>query len=119
MDRSPSGDETLKPVVQGWNTRLQRLADDFSRTFEDISVFHFDLHHLFEQVLDDPTSFPQTASIKNTTDSCDIYGYYMKMDLFDPSCGVPLNQYLWENALHPTYRMHDAMAGQIVKALGG
>ncbi len=99
--------------------RLQKLANNVSNTYKEISVFYFDLHHLFEQVLDDPTSLPQTAHIKNTTDNCDAYGYAMKMDLFEPSCGIPLNQYLWENSLHPTYPMHRAMAAQIAKALGG
>lgn len=39
-------------------------------------------------------------------------------NFFDPSCGVPVNKYLWLNDRHVTYPMHNFMASQIVKLLG-
>lgn len=35
----------------------------------------------------------------------------------DPSCGVPVNEYLWLNDLHPTYPMHNLIASQIVQQI--
>jgi len=107
----------MKPIVQQWNIRLQRLVNDIGSKYSDISVFLFDLHSLFEQVLDDPRSFPQTAHYRNTTNNCNEYGWAMRADSFQPSCGVPLKEYLWLNELHPTYPVHEAMAAQIAKAL--
>jgi len=38
-------------------------------------------------------------------------------DFFDPTCGVPVNEYFWLNTLHPTYPMHDVLAQQIALQL--
>lgn len=40
------------------------------------------------------------------------------MNYFDPSCGIPVNEYLWLNDLHPTYPIHNLIASQIVQELG-
>lgn len=39
------------------------------------------------------------------------------LDFSDPSCGVPLDQYLWINNLHKTSPAHDGMAAQIAETL--
>lgn len=39
------------------------------------------------------------------------------MDYYDPECGIPVNQYFWLNGLHPTYPIHDVLAGQLAKLL--
>lgn len=38
-------------------------------------------------------------------------------DTFYDVCGVPVNEYFWLNALHPTYPIHEAVAAQIAKLL--
>jgi len=41
------------------------------------------------------------------------------LSYFDPTCGVPVDQYLWLNELHPTYPVHNLMASQIVQQFTG
>lgn len=38
-------------------------------------------------------------------------------DYFDPECGIPVNEYFWLDALHPTYPIHDVIAEHVVKML--
>ena len=40
------------------------------------------------------------------------------LSYLDPSCGIPVDQYLWLNDLHPTYPMHNLIASRIVQQLG-
>lgn len=93
------------------------MANNFSSTYKDSSVFLFDLHTMFGHVIEHPTAYPQTTHIKNTTENCAAYGWLMPGDYHRPECGVPLKEYLWINELHPTYPLHEAMAAQIVEML--
>jgi hypothetical protein len=38
-------------------------------------------------------------------------------DYFDPSCGVPVNQYFWLNSLHPRTPVHDVIADVLSREL--
>ncbi|TKA68011.1 hypothetical protein B0A49_04482 [Cryomyces minteri] len=105
-------------AIADFNLRLQRLATSLMVTHPDTTVFQFDTSALFGQILNKPSSYPQTANIVNTTAYCAAYanGTPAK-DTFNATCGVPVNEYFWLNSLHPLYTVHDAMASQIALLL--
>jgi len=97
-----------------FNADIANLASTLKETHTDTNVFTFDTNTLFNKVLDNPDSFPQTSIYKNVTDFCVAYENGTPADnTFDASCGVPVNEYFWLNSLHPTYPMHDVLAQEI------
>ncbi|KAL3469739.1 hypothetical protein BJX99DRAFT_251774 [Aspergillus californicus] len=56
-----------------WNTRLEGLKSDIEVTYSDATVFYLDTNTLFNDVIDDPTQFDQTAVYKDTTSHCVAY----------------------------------------------
>ncbi|KAL8856639.1 MAG: hypothetical protein Q9178_006795 [Gyalolechia marmorata] len=106
-------------VINDFNYRMRELVSTFTAAHNDVSVLLFDTNRLFSQAIDNPTVWPQTANLKNTTGSCTAYerDEVPSMDYFDPSCQYPVNQYFWLNGLHPTYPIHEAMAAQVAIAL--
>ena len=84
-----------------------------------ISVNMFDAYSLFNTVLDNPRTYPQTSGFINTTDYCPAYeNGTAALTEFDPSCSAPLDAYFWLNSLHPTFPMHDLLASKIADMLG-
>ncbi|KAL2855952.1 hypothetical protein BJY01DRAFT_231388 [Aspergillus pseudoustus] len=82
LERSPSvtGFETAPVRIPrclndtiDWNTRLESLQSDIEGAYQDATVFYLDINTLFNQVIDDPTQFEQTAGYKNTTAYCEAY----------------------------------------------
>ena len=113
--QGPSVQNAEGADIEAFNLGIQRLATNLSVTYNDTTVFHFDANAIFSQVLDDPSSYPQTALYRNTTGYCAAYQNGTPAPYtFNATCGVPVNEYFWLNTLHPTYPMHDAMAEQIV-----
>ena len=101
-------------AIQDFNDRVAALAYEVQYKYEDVTIFLYDTHRAFSQVLQYPAIYEQTALYKNTTAYCDAYANGTpEEDTFDASCGVPVNQYFWLNSLHPTYPMQDVMAQQI------
>lgn len=39
------------------------------------------------------------------------------MDYYDPTCGIPVNEYFWLNSLHPTYPIHNVLAEKVSQLL--
>ncbi|KAL8927053.1 MAG: hypothetical protein Q9208_002599 [Pyrenodesmia sp. 3 TL-2023] len=113
----PSPAESLAFFTTAFNARLAALATHLRATYPDIKVFLFDTHALFTQILDSPLSLPQTVRVRNTDGFCPAYSRAPTMDYFDPKCGLRVDEYFWANALHPTWPVHDAMAGEIVGML--
>ncbi|KAL8680461.1 MAG: hypothetical protein Q9186_003359 [Xanthomendoza sp. 1 TL-2023] len=117
---SKEPDRTIEGrVISSFNNRTMKLFTNFTSAHNDISVLLFDTHQLFSQAMEDPTVWPQTANIKNTTGSCEAYesGDVPSMDYSDPSCPYAVNEYFWLNGLHPTYPVHEALAAQVALAL--
>ena len=104
-------------AVSDWNKRLHALATSFSLAHPDATVFHFDAHALFNQVIDDPNAYPQTQVYKHTADNCEEYHSASQKDDWNEICGIELERYLWHDALHPTTAVHDAMAAQVAQML--
>jgi len=99
---------------------VAQMASQLKRTYEDVNVFLVDTNQIFSEVLDNPRAFAQTAGYRNTTAYCEAYmNGTPTMTYFDPSCGVPVNEYFWLNSLHPTYPMMDVLAQQVARRLEG
>ncbi|KAL8836324.1 MAG: hypothetical protein Q9176_006385 [Flavoplaca citrina] len=105
--------------INDFNYRMTELFKDFTLAHDDISVLLFDLNSLFSQVLDDPTSYPHTVNLKNTTGSCKAYESeeVPSIDFKDPSCEYAVDEYFWLDGLHPTYPVHEVHAAQVALAL--
>ncbi|KAF4553433.1 Acetylesterase-like protein [Elsinoe fawcettii] len=104
--------------IQEFNQRIATLASNLVKKHSDATVFQFDTHSLFSKVIANPASYPETAVYKDTKTFCTAYQngaptwYYS-----DPSCSYPVDQYLWLNTLHPTFRIHNATARAIAQQL--
>ncbi|KAI9698546.1 MAG: hypothetical protein M1820_007436 [Bogoriella megaspora] len=106
-------------AITDFNNKLSAAAKNLSSTYTDTTVFVFDSNTVFSNILSKPSTYPQTAAVKNTTGYCTAYqNGTPAQNTFDPSCGVPVDQYFWLNTLHPTFPVHNATAAQIVKTLG-
>ncbi|KAL8673761.1 MAG: hypothetical protein Q9168_001822 [Polycauliona sp. 1 TL-2023] len=105
--------------VNDFNYRMTVLFKDFTSAHSDVSVLLFDVNSMYSQIIDDPSSFPQTANLKNTTGSCLVYESkeVPSIDYKDPDCEYAVDEYFWLNGLHPTYRVHEAHAAQVALAL--
>lgn len=66
IDRHASDTET-------YNLRVKQVAEELKNRYEDVNLFVFDLHKLFNDALDDVTRFEQTSGIRNTTEYCTKY----------------------------------------------
>lgn len=80
VDRSPSGialsDDLRKAYAQdiaAFNKGVLNIATSLSNKHADATVFHYDAHTLFSDVLDDPSKYPETASYKKLTEYCKKY----------------------------------------------
>ena len=125
VDRAPlttaqgASAEALEAAdIADFNSRIANLANNLTHTYSDSTAFLFDTNAIFNQVLDDPCSHPQTCPYKNTTDYCVAYengtpSWYT----FNATCGIPVDEYFWLNTLHPTFRMHNATAQAIAEEL--
>ncbi|KAK5683616.1 hypothetical protein LTS10_005149 [Elasticomyces elasticus] len=125
VNRSPltaaqgSASQTLEAsTISAYNANITAMAANLSRTYTDATTFVFDTNRIFNQVLNDPCSHPETCAYKNTTDYCvDYENGTPSWYTLDPECGVPVDEYFWLNSLHPTFRMMNATARAIAKQL--
>jgi hypothetical protein len=56
-----------------WNDELTKMVSAIKKEKTDVNIFVVDANKVFSKVLDNPKSFKQTASYKNTTAYCDAY----------------------------------------------
>ena len=56
-----------------WNQRLTVLRDSFVEKHKDVTVFLFDTWQLYEDIIKDPTSQPETAGLRRLRGICDAY----------------------------------------------
>jgi hypothetical protein len=60
-------------AIQNWNTRLRRLSSEFRNRHAGVETFVHNTHEVYAAAIEDPTSFPQTSGLKNTTGFCKAY----------------------------------------------
>ncbi|KAF2277126.1 uncharacterized protein EI97DRAFT_310501 [Westerdykella ornata] len=105
-------------AIRDWNTRLGKLATEFRKRHRGVETFVHNTHDVYAAAIQDPSSYPQTSGLKNTTGFCKAYAngtptWYT----FSEECAHPVNEYFWLNDLHPTFPIHNATAASIVKYL--
>jgi phospholipase/lecithinase/hemolysin len=125
VDRSPltvaqgANASTLEATdIAYFNSQIDVLVSNLTTAHKDVTAFVIDTNTLFNQVLDDPQRFVETALYLNTTDYCVGYENGTPTeDYFNATCGIPVNEYFWLNSLHPTYPMMDRLANNITQEL--
>jgi len=118
MHHSPAG-LSFDAIVE-WNSRLRGMVSDFRVQWPSATVHEFDTYNLFNTVIENPYTFPETAGYKITRGHCPAYAKSdNQKEAFDEECVLPLREYLWHDALHPTYPMHESMAARIADQLRG
>ncbi|KAI1099220.1 carbohydrate esterase family 16 protein [Jackrogersella minutella] len=126
VDRSPltvgqgqSSVDTEKDAIADWNKRVSDTAATLKSDHADeVNVWVYDSNKSFNDVMDAPNTYEQTADLKNTTDYCAAYqNGTPDEDTLTRSCGVAVNEYFWLNNLHPTYPIHDVVAKGVADAL--
>lgn len=120
MERAPNAMDHIAPAIADWNMRLQGLAANLTETYRDSLGHVFDMHTFIGAILNNPSTFTQTAGIRNTTEACAAYyNEVNEVTAYDPTCGLPMREYFWLNNLHPTYTVHDAWAEQVANVFEG
>ncbi|KAI0199771.1 hypothetical protein F4808DRAFT_471232 [Astrocystis sublimbata] len=107
----------IKADVAVWNQKVVDLANSL-KAKADTNVWIYDSNESFGEVIDDPKLHAETAGLQNTTDYCVAYqDGTPAQDTFDPSCGIPVNEYFWLNDLHPTSAIHEVVAKGVADLL--
>lgn len=110
--------ESWTTWVSTWNANLTALASNFCAAYPDATTFLFDTYQLFNDVIDDPCSHPETCEFKDTTTSCDMYAFGTPdFDTKLPECEYRVDEYLWMNDINPSTRMYNLTARAIFDAL--
>ena len=124
LDQGPefrNSQKTKKTAIDDYNGRIAAMLKKVSAKYPDSTFFKINMYSIFHQVLDDPSKFPQTKGIKDTSTNCAYYATnWLKlpsMDYKNPSCKYPVNEYAWLNGRHVTYPLHDLLAKITVDAL--
>lgn len=122
MDLAPGAGPGLKPLIADWNTRLETMARNLTSAYDEVTLFFFDTNLLFQQVINDPSSYPETKGLTNVTEYCPAYQKYGSTQVARPTdtgsgCAGTFEQYLWRDGLHPGLAMNILMAKEIVDGL--
>jgi phospholipase/lecithinase/hemolysin len=119
-------------TILDWGGRLANLTGTFQRNHPDAMVIEFSTYKVLDAILDKPSVYTQTASLKNLTGFCDSPQRSVSPNLWLVStncnrsgpngntgnvCKVPVDEYFWFNNLHPTFPVHDALASEITVKL--
>lgn len=104
--------------IISFNAQVAAMVADFTAVHTDTKVFLLDTYALFKGALEDPTMYPETAEIRNTTNVCRPY---VKSDSAAdyPRCHIPALQYFWHDNLHPSQTVHKLVARSVVDLLRG
>ena len=122
MDLAPSAGPGLKTLIADWNTRLEKTARNFTSAYDEVVMFFFDTNLLFQQVIKDPSTYPETKGLTNVSGYCPAYAKYGSTQVASPTstgegCAGTFEQYLWRDNLHPGLAMNIVMAKEIVYGL--
>ncbi|KAL4967608.1 SGNH/GDSL hydrolase family protein [Aspergillus stella-maris] len=105
-------------MTTDWNGRLENLQEDIQHDYQDANVFLLDINTLFNEVIDDPAKYNQTAVYKDTRSQCGAYNDGTpEVDTKYDECDYAANEYLWLNTLHPTSPIHELVAYKAAELL--
>lgn len=102
-------------MVNRFNSILASQAASFQNRNQDSNVVVFDSNTFLNGVLKNPAPY----GIKNTKDFCAAWDQpNVVADATQYGC-QPMNEYFWFNTAHLTTRMHEILAAEVKKFLGG
>ena len=95
------GRQEMGGLITAYNNKLEQALSQFEKDKSEASVFLFDAHKLFDQILDDPCSHEETCPIEDTTSFCPAYADE-RGDQYrdDPQCPYSVDKYFWINSIH-------------------
>lgn len=101
----------LTNLVQAFNSDLHGIAATFRNDHTDVTMFVFDTQVFLGDLIDEPCGMESTCPLKETTTYCGTYvkGESVGYDA-DAECEYAIDEYFWLNTLHPSTRVHDALA---------
>ena len=104
----------LGQLIDTYNRNLTTAVTQLRESYSDATVFLFDTNTLFNQLMQDQCSMVETCPLKDTRTYCRKY-LNEKIDpyRFDAECEYPLDKYFWLNTLHPSFRVHAAIANAL------
>jgi phospholipase/lecithinase/hemolysin len=107
-------------AVRAWNAELIKMSDALRAKHPDATSLVFSTSEVYNKVLDDPLSYPQTKGLKDTKEFCGTYPDFPQSSTRPAQgCKYGVNEYFWYNNLHPTSPIHDATAAELAKLLSG
>lgn len=68
--RDSQAGDTERNLIQDFNKQLVQMRNDFVKAHDDVVAYVFDVENFLTKVLEDPTIFPETAHLRNTTQNC-------------------------------------------------
>jgi len=107
FDRSPmlaGRDPALIPLMEdtvaAYNKNLTKAIDYFGESHANTTVFQFDAHSLFSEILDWPCSHEATCAVQDTFTFCRAYQHEKENPYrFNRRCQYSLDKYFWLNSL--------------------
>jgi hypothetical protein len=72
-------------TIQDWGSRLANLTSIFQKNHPDATIIEFSTYKVLDAILDKPSVYAQTASLKNVTGFCDNPRRY-SFHLLDVQC---------------------------------
>ncbi|KAF9893694.1 hypothetical protein FE257_009862 [Aspergillus nanangensis] len=117
-EKTPNRATLEKAAVEDYNERLLGLVEEVEASYADVTVFHYDTHSLFNQVIEDPAQFEWTADYKTVTESCAAYedGSAIGRTKYD-ACDYAVNEYMWRDKFHVTWPIHKLLAEELAGVL--
>lgn len=107
---SSSGSRFL--LTRSFNEALSSFAATIPLAYPTTHVTIFDTQGVFNDILDSPASH----GFSDSTSYCSSYSSIStNPNAFLPQCGWPLAEYVWYDGSHPTWRVHEILAGKVAQ----
>jgi len=117
--RSADDRARLHDMIAQWNAALAVMVDGMRAAHPDAVVFLYDAWTTFDAVITDPKSRAGTAMLATTATWCDPYIGSTDPYACDPTCAYGcVDKYMWQDYIHPTWRVHEVVAAEIVALMG-
>ncbi|KAL8281231.1 hypothetical protein RQP46_006265 [Phenoliferia psychrophenolica] len=102
------GSTLLLQGVTYWNTQLVTYIGLLSQKYPDLNAYYLDSTAVFTSIFASRAQY----GIKNPLTACMSYSFTTNNPSFsDPACVYPLAAYAWRDYWHPTWTMHQVLAG--------
>lgn len=95
-----------------FNEALTAFTATVPLAYPDSEVTVIDTQPIFNDILDSPA----TSGFADSRTFCPSYATIStNPNIFLPQCGWPLAGYVWYNGTHPSWRVHEILAGKVAQ----